>query len=317
MHFRNRETHCRYFAAPGMPSRARWRRAICTLLAFIGAGSAPLMACDPGYDTTGPAYCFLSEVGGCDNLPAFLAAHQPIFPVTLVIDEQCSKPFSQTLVLPGRMTLAGVGRDGEGALLFENLALNMPAIAVAPGQGNLQIRDLLIRYVSAVPRGIGLRLNGNHLISMNGVRIDRFNVGVQGTDSYSIVINQSNISDNRTNLILGNQANSWRVRDSILGRALGWSVVVRGPNNDVLFDGNRLESNQLGGFQLFTLGTVLANNRLEFNGQAGAWHGVEVRPGAQETRILSNIFSTDIIDDAGAATRCAFNINVAEPASCL
>ena len=292
------------------------RRAMTALVALAAAWSLPTLACDPGYTTTGPAYCFLSEVGGCANLPAFLAAHQPIFPVTLVIDQQCP-PISQTLVLPGRMTLAGVGRDGEGALLFENLGANVPALSVAPGQGNLQIRDLLIRYVSAVPRGIGLRLNGNHLISMNGVRIDRFNIGVEGTNSYSIVINQSNISDNRTNLYLGNEANSWRVRDSVLGRALGWSVVVRGPNNDVLFDGNRLESNQLGGFQLHTFGTVLANNRLEFNGQGGAWHGVEVRASAQQTRILSNIFSTDVIADAGAATRCAFNINVAEPASCL
>jgi len=291
----------------------RWLRALLGLSA-LGIGAA--QACDPGYVTTGPTYCFLSEVGGCANLSAFLAAHQPIFPVTLVVDTQCPA-ISHTLVLPGRMTLAGVGRDGEGALHFANLPAGTPAITVAAGQGAVQIRDLTIRNVGAVPSGIGLRLDGNSMITLDGVRIDRFDIGVHGKQSYSVHIDHSNISDNRTNMLLGLEANSWRVRDSILGRALGWSVIVRGPNNDVLFDGNRLESNHLGGFRLYTLGTVLTNNRLEFNGAGGAWHGVQVEPGAVQSRILTNLFSTDVIADGGAGTKCAFNINVAEPASCL
>ncbi len=276
----------------------------------------PTLACDPAAATTATAYCFVSEVGGCANLPNFLATHQPSFPVTLVIDEQCG-PYNDTLILPGRMTLAGVGRDGNGELLFRGLDPNEPALAIAAGQGHVQIRDLLVRNIGAQISGTGLRLDGNSMITLNGVRIDRFNVGVAGNDSYSVVINQSNISNNRTNLWLGPLANSWRVRDSVLSQAAQWSVRVAGPNNDVLFDGNRLESNHLGAFILNSFGTVLSNNRLEFNGAGGGWNGILVQPAAQQSRLLNNLFSTDIIVDNGADTRCAFNINVTEPLSCL
>jgi parallel beta-helix repeat protein len=272
-------------------------------------------ACDPGFDTTGPAYCFVSEIGGCANLPAFLASHQPSYAITVVVDGQCG-PYSETLTLPGRITLAGVGRDGAGELQFENLATDQPAIAVAAGHGHVQIRDLLIRNIDPVVSGTGLRLHGNSMVSLNGVRIDRFNLGVLGRGSYSILINQSNISDNNFNLWIDALANSWRVRDSVLSGARGWSVVVQGPNNDVLFDGNRLESNRKGGFRLHSFGAVLSNNRLEYNGYATNWHGIEVQASAEQTRLLNNYFSSDVIADQGVGTRCAFNTNVVEPASC-
>lgn len=286
------------------------------LLLLVAIHATPSHACDPAYATTGPAFCFVSEVGGCGNLPAFLAAHQPSFPVTLVVDQQCG-PYSDTLTLPGRMTLAGVGRDGAGELLFANLDATEPALAIANGQGHVQIRDLLVRNIGAVETGRGLYLNGNHQITLDRVRIDRFNRGVEATLAFSVLIGGSNISNNRTNLLLGQETNTWRVRDTILSRAIGWSVIVRGPNNDVVFDGNRLESNQLGAIRVYSLGAVLSNNRFEFNGAAAGNLGIDVRPSAQHTRILNNIFSSDIFVDAGPGTRCAFNINVPEPLSCL
>src|SRR5690606_25169645 len=135
--------------------------------------------------------------------------------------------------------------------------------------------------------------------------------------SYSTLIHRSNISNNSTNLWLGLETNGWRVRDSVLGQAGGWSVIVRGPNNDVLFDGNRLESNVSGGFRLHSFGAVVTNNRLEFNGAGMGWHGIEVTPSARHSRLLHNYFSSDIIADAGVDSRCDFNMNVIEPASCL
>ena len=283
-------------------------------LALVSIHPINLLACDGAFATTGPAYCFLSEVGGCANLPAFLASHQPSFPVTLVIDEQCV--LAQPLVLPGRLTLAGVGRDGTGELLFPNVGLNEAAIAIAPGQGHVQIRDLLIRNNAPVPRGIGVSLHGNSLITLDQVRIDGFHIGVSGREAFSVLVDRSNISRNRYNLYLGDQANTWRIRDTVLSQALAWGVVVRGPNNDVLIDGNRLESNQLGAIQVYGFGTVVTHNRFELNGAAAQQQGVSVLPSAQETRVLTNYFSSDIITDAGTATRCALNSNVVEPASC-
>jgi Right handed beta helix region len=296
---------------------ARWLLLRGRLLALPLATACPLgaLACDGAFTTTGPAFCFLSEVGGCANLPAFLASHLPSFPVTLVVDQQCV--LNQPLVLPGRMTLAGVGRDGNGELLFPNVGLNEAAISIAPGQGHVQIRDVLIRNNAPVPRGIGLNLDGNSLITLDSVRIDGFHIGVYGRQAFSVLIDKSNISNNRYNLYLGQQANTWRIRDTVLNQALAWGIVVRGPNNDVLVDGNRLESNQLGAIQVYSYATVVTHNRFESNGTAAQHEGVSVRPSAQETRVLTNYFSSDIITDAGTATRCALNSNVAEPGSCL
>lgn len=300
----------------GAAGRTGRRRLVLTAMCAASAlFSTMASACDPGFNTTGPAYCFVSEIDGCANLPVFLASHQPSYAVTVVVDGQCG-PYSQTLTLPGRITLAGVGRDGAGELLFENLAAGQPAIAVAAGHGHVQIRDLLIRNVDPVVSGTGLRLDGNSMVSLNSVRIDRFNVGVHGRESYSILVNQSNISDNNFNIWIDDLANSWRVRDSVLSGARGWSVVVQGPNNDVLFDGNRLESNRKGGVRLHSFGAVLSNNRLEYNGYDANWHGIEVHASAEQTRLLNNYFSSDVIADHGVDTRCAFNTNVVEPASC-
>lgn len=281
------------------------------LLAWVLAVISPvLMACP-----LGQTQCLLSSVGGCGALPGLLAVNQPSWPVTLIVDQQCG-PYTDTLTLPGRMTLAGVGRDGEGALLFTGLAAATPALAVAVGQGHIQIRDLLIRNIAPVRGGIGLRLDDNHQMSLDSVRIDHFATGVSGVKSLSTLIHRSNISNNGTNLLLGAETNSWRVRDNILSQAGSWSVVVRGPNNDVLFDGNRLESNARGGFLLASLGAVVSNNRLQLNGAGVGWRGIEVTPAARHSRLLHNYFSTDVIVDAGFDSRCDFNMQVVEPASC-
>jgi hypothetical protein len=132
-----------------------------------------------------------------------------------------------------------------------------------------------------------------------------------------VLIDKSNISGNRYNLYLGHQANTWRIRDTVVSQALAWGILVRGPNNDVLIDGNRLESNQLGAIQVYSFGAVVTHNRFELNGAAAQHEGVGIRASAQHTRVLTNYFSSDIITDAGTDTRCALNSNVVEPGSCL
>lgn len=57
-------------------------------------------------------------------------------------------------------------------------------------------------------------------------------------------------------------------------------------------------------------GAVLINNRFESNndGDGGDSIGVLVDSDAQRTRIMSNIFSTDTVVDAGEDTVCLGNI---------
>jgi len=59
-------------------------------------------------------------------------------------------------------------------------------------------------------------------------------------------------------------------------------------------------------------GTRIMNTRLEFNGhgsRAPDFQGILVDSNAKKTRILSNLFSSNCIDDLGADTEQAFNID--------
>ena len=62
--------------------------------------------------------------------------------------------------------------------------------------------------------------------------------------------------------------------------------------------------------RLGSYGAMLMNNRFESNndGAGGPSIGVQVDPGAQRTRIISNIFSTDTVVDQGEDTVCLANI---------
>ena len=95
---------------------------------------------------TNDRYYFLSEVGGCPNLPCFLnevagTAHSN---ATLIIDQQCT--LFHTLRIPSRFTLAGVGMAGEGSLVFEGISANSSAIIVedAIAQGGTAGRTALL-----------------------------------------------------------------------------------------------------------------------------------------------------------------------------
>lgn len=283
--------------------------------------SAPLAAdaCDAA-DAIGPHFCLLSQIGGCAALPQFLADRLPpagpgIFPGTLIVDAQCE--LKHPIVLPRRMTLAGVGIGGEGMLYFPTLTASRPAISIHddPQQPNgsvdVTIRDLAVYGPGAdgvtPSSGVGLDLLDDHQVTLNRVRISNFFIGVLGRNAYSVSIVQSNVSNNGYNLVLRKLGNTWRVRDSILSQAAHWSVYVQG-GNDVLLDGNRFESNAHGGVRVRSHSTLISNNRFEMNGTAPDFEGIRIEHSGEHTRVLSNVFSTSAVTNLGSGTECQFNV---------
>lgn len=88
--------------------------------------------------------CFLSHIVAHqedpDNNPPQVHSH-----ATLVVDRHCV--VNQTLTLPNRFTLAGVGPNGEGSLSFEDLPDGASALRFVPA-GDLAIRMGTIRDIS-------------------------------------------------------------------------------------------------------------------------------------------------------------------------
>lgn len=268
--------------------------------------------------TTSTGYYFLSQVGGCSCLASFLGGltFSPHSAATLVIDESCT--VTQTLTVPRRMTIAGVGIEGQGVLYFPNLTAEQPAINIAPGPPGtdtyVTIRDLDIADPgtgAATPTGRGIELIAAHITKIERVRVAGFRYGVWGSESYSVSISGSNISNNRQNVRLGLECNTWRLRDNILSRAYGWSVYVAGPNdnppvlgsNDLLLDGNRFESNAVGAVRLGSHSAIVVHNRFESNNNLG----VRVETTGVGNRLMTNVFSSDLVVDLGTDTVCMFN----------
>jgi hypothetical protein len=266
---------------------------------------------------TNDRFYFLSEVGGCENLPCFLAQVEGTEHAngTLVIDQQCV--LSQPLKIPPRFTLAGVGANGEGSLVFDDLPDNTPAIRVTPvvfqqGVSHNVIRDLNINFTGTSHWNAGISVSQGNIVNIENVRLSGFAIGVYGAHAYSIKIENSVFYDNAFNLMLHEGANHWRVRDSVIGRAL-YGVKVFGPadgagewGNDHVFEGSRFEGNLLGAMRLGSVAAILANNRFESNGP----NGVVIAPQAAGTRVLTNFFSNNVVHDSGDDTKCALNIGL-------
>src|SRR4029450_11196634 len=85
--------------------------------------SCPVIPAEGVEGLTNDHYYFLSEIGGCAQLACFLKQVSSSVHAnsTLIVDQVCSgtNAIKETLVLPNRFTLAGVGIDGAGALGFD------------------------------------------------------------------------------------------------------------------------------------------------------------------------------------------------------
>lgn len=240
----------------------------------------------------------------------------------------------QNIMLPSRFTLKGIGIGLEGQLSFNHNGIALSVCQQIPRSSYVTIADLDL-YGSYRNKGKvfatyskGIALANVDIIYLTNIRVSDFNTGVVGSNSYSVFIQSSNISANKEdNIQVGYAANSWRIRDGLVSQAGRWGINVLGKgdaialalsnneiweeSNDLLIDGVRLESNGMGGIRTNARATRITNTRLEFNGHgigAPDYQGIRVDKNARQTRILTNLFSSNCIVNLGSNTKIAFNI---------
>jgi len=252
---------------------------------------------------------------------------------TLVIDKTCE--LNSGLRLPSRFTLKGTGIGSAGILAFNHDGIALSVCQEQP-RGYVTISDLdlygpyRVEEKVSAPYSKGIALANQSIVYLTNIRVSDFHTGLIGTNSYSVFIDSSNISNNvNDNIRVGYASNGWRIRDGLVSQAGNWGINVLGPDdakplhlrrdevwdtsNDLLIDGVRMEFNGMGGVRTNAYGTRIINTRLEFNGHgsgAPKFQGILVDSDAEQTRILTNLFSSNCLKDLSASTDQAFNIGV-------
>ena len=257
-------------------------------------------------------YYFLSEIGGCSRLASFLkalpgTAHAN---ATLVVDQACiaTAAIKETLVLPDRFTLAGVGINGEGMLQFI-LPENVSAIRFAASRGVASrmatIRDLTI--VGGCCGQTGIDVSNSQFVYIRNVRLQDFAFGLSGSDAFSIFVDGSTLHNNSTNIVMGDNTTAWRIRDTVASQGV-IGIHIRSTGRGHVISGGRVESNSSLGIQVAGAMNVIENTWFEGNGGVTA---IFVTGEAQKTRILGNLFSSQLVSDLGTETQMCFNMSFA------
>ena len=225
--------------------------------------------------------CFLQQVPGTVHSNA-----------TLVIDRQCVS--EQTLVLPSRFTLSGVGLAGEGALVFD-LPQGASALRFADATGVLNrfsvIRDLTIANAGCCGQ-TGVEIQNSGVVELERVQITGFAIGVYGEYSYSVNIEQSRIFGNGFNIALGFDTTTWRIRDSTLNQGLLVGLVLGPESRGNLLSAGRVESNRFTGVLVFGHFNTVEHTWLEGNG-GPSLDGIKIGASAMRNRILGNLISKE------------------------
>jgi len=234
---------------------------------------------------TNDKFLFLREIGGPPCLKPFLdkmiadGNTSPHWGGTLVIDQPVT--LRTPIQIPATFTLAGVGINGRGRIMFEGDFGDTPAITfqeVDPDKlfffGKSAIRDIMIKGPSVANnmRGIkagsvlytddkefGFRKLGR--LQFHRVHISGFGAyGIQGgLHTFTVLIDNCEIIGNGVNIQLIGQCNSWRIRDCIIVGATAWGVDV-GAEIDI--PGSPLPDPQLGSFSdLLISGCRFADNK--------------------------------------------------------
>lgn len=226
---------------------------------------------------------------------------------TLVIDRQCV--VNQTLTLPNRFTLAGVGKEGEGALLFQ-LPDEATALRFSPNKGATArystIRDLKIANTKCCGQ-IGIDVSNSSLAKIEDIRLFGFGFGIYGSTAFSILVKDSSLHENGINLFIGKNSTSWRVRDTTINQASLVGVILAENARGNLISGAGIESNAISGIDIRGMQNVIENSWFEGNGIGFGDHGIRVSPAADQIRILGNLFSSEDILDNGSDTQMCFN----------
>lgn len=261
-------------------------------------------------------YFFLSEIGGCARLACFLkqvpgSVHAAS---TLIVDQACSgaTAIRETLVLPDRFTLAGVGIDGEGVLAFD-LPDNVPAIRFAQSAGVVNrmasIRDL--NLAGGCCGQVGIDVSNSQFVSVRNVRLQNFAIGLFGANASSIFVDQSSLHNNAFNIVMGDNTTAWRVRDTVTSQGL-IGIHMNATARGHMVSGGRIESNWGPGIRVDGAMNVIDGTWFEGNGQfSNTNHGIWVTSQGLKTRILANLFSSQLIGDNGVETQACFNMSFA------
>ena len=265
---------------------------------------------------TNDHYFFLSEIGGCDQLACFLkqAASSAHAASTLIVDQTCSNAHAirETLVLPDRFTLAGVGIDGTGVLAFD-LPDNVPAIRFANSSSVVNrmatIRDL--NLAGQCCGQVGIDVSDSQFVYIRNVRVQNFAIGLFGNRAWSIFVEGSSLHNNAYNIVMGDDTTTWRVRDTVANQGL-IGIQMNATARGHLVSGGRVESNWGPGIRMDGAMNVIEGTWFEGNGQFFSTnYGVWVTGQGLKNRILSSLFSSQLIGDGGVETRACFNMSFA------
>jgi hypothetical protein len=273
----------------------------------------------PGSPECGAALaCFLSQIVAAqinpNNNPAQVHSH-----ATLVVDRDCV--VRQALTLPNRFTLAGIGPDGGGFLSFEDLPDGASALRFAPAVGSAvrmtTIRDIRISGGASCCGQAGINVSHSQFVYIDRVRMSGFAFGVSGETAYSIFISNSSIHGNGFALTMGEDTTTWRVRDSVMNQNLIGAVITATARGHVI-SGARIEANSVTGVYVNGSMNVIESSWFEGNGTLPqgsspepTHHGIRITNLAQKTRVLSNVFSSQLIGDEGTETQSCFNMSFA------
>jgi hypothetical protein len=227
---------------------------------------------------------------------------------TLVIDRQCV--VRQTLTLPDRFVLAGVGTEGRGVLAFD-LPDGAVALRFAPSAGAPQrfvtIRDLNIVNSAQCCGQVGINVSNSSFVNLERIRLHDFGFGLMGSTAFSIFVDKSAIHNNGFNVVIDDGSTAWRVRDTTMNQSGLFGVVIGGLAVGNFISGGRIESNPVAGIRVMGLQNVIETTWFEGNGIGFGDHGIHVMSSADQTRILSNLFSSEDILDQGSSTQICFN----------
>jgi hypothetical protein len=227
---------------------------------------------------------------------------------TLIIDRQCV--VKQTLTLPDRFVLAGVGTEGRGVLAFD-LPDGAVALRFAPSAGAPQrfstIRDLNIVNISQCCGHVGINVSNSSFVNLERIRLHDFGFGVLGNTAFSIFVDKSAIHNNGFNVVIDDGSTAWRIRDTTMNQSGLFGVVIGGLAVGNFISGGRIESNPVAGIRVMGMQNVIETTWFEGNGIGFGDHGIQVLSTADQTRILSNLFSSEDIADLGSNTQICFN----------
>lgn len=273
---------------------------------------------------------FLREVGGAKCLKAVLdeiialGKKSEFWGGTLIVDTEV--PLTCPIVVPAEFTLAGVGINGGGRLVFSGDFGGVPAVSFQNSEGgHSTIRDLAIIGPRLPNKMAGVKIGSTDLIAddaknppgrfhLHRVRVTNFGVyGMQGgLNARHVTIDSCQLIQNGVNIQLVRKCDGWRIRDTIVAEAGSWGVEIgvgvtiekqeiTGGATDVLISGCLFVGNTEGAVRVLdtgaenpTFGVFVFGNGFERN--AGV--ALEIEPKGVGARLVANYLGEGMMFDS-------------------